>query len=201
MATLCSPSSIIKHSKPRTETMYEDGDTGDIIETILVADAESSEYVDVSGVECLRGRNDQETLENVWAFVRHNLTYRPDRRGHEQVKKPGPLFYSGVGDCKSFSIATGAILRALGYPYRYRFAAYKPGDVTHVYVVAKGRNGKDIVLDSVHDQFNDEVRYFSKRDIAPTAAQIGGIGTIKVDFTKIAFTALAGIIIWNLIKK
>jgi len=201
---VCNPKTIIRHTEPREEIRYHDGDTGDIIETILVADAQSAEYIDQEGLYCLRGKNDRETLKNVWAFVKYNLRYRPDRRGHEQVKKPGPLFSTGVGDCKSYSIAIGAILRALGYGYRYRFTAYKPGEVTHVYVVATDRRGEPVILDAVHDTFNEEVRYLSKRDIKPTSPRqhtMDAIGAISIDATPFILAGLAGVFIWLLMQR
>lgn len=94
-----------------------------------------------------------------------------DKPGFERVKSPGALYGSGFGDCKSFSIAEGALLRALGIPYKYRFAAYKTGDFTHVYVVA----GNEVIMDAVHDTFDDEVPYRRKKDIRPTATAIGAL--------------------------
>jgi hypothetical protein len=143
----------------------------------MYMDAHAHEWVVTDQVECLRGSTDMETLRNVWAFVSHhaprpNLRYKADQPGHERVKSPGALFASGFGDCKSFSIAEGAILKALGYPYRYRFTAYGPGDYTHVYVVATTPDGKDTILDAVHTSFDEEVQYQRKRDIRPQATNI-----------------------------
>ena len=200
MKPKCEPRRVIKHNPPKSETRYSDGDTGDIIETIFLADAGSAAYIDLDGVQCLVGDNDRDTLRNVWAFVKYNLNYRPDRRGHEQVKKPGPLFYTGVGDCKSFSIATGAILRALGFKYKYRFTAYAPGDVTHVYIVARTANGKQVIMDSVYQEFDKEQTYFSKMDIGPDEMTEAGIGGINFDFSNLILAGLAGIFIWYLFK-
>lgn len=150
---------------------YRNGDTGNIIETILWMDAHSAKWVDTERVECLRGATERDTLHNVWAFVKKNLRYQADKPGFERVKSPGALYSSGFGDCKSFSIAEGALLRALGIPYRYRFAAYQPGDFTHVYVVG----GNDVVMDAVHKRFDDEVPYRRKKDIRPTATAIGAL--------------------------
>ena len=138
----------------------------------MYMDAHSAEWI-TDRVECLRGDTDHDTLRNVWAFVTHtvpnaNLRYRADRPGHERVKSPGALYSSGHGDCKSFSIAIAAMLRALGIPYRYRFAAYAPGDYTHVYVVATAPDtGTDVILDAVHTAYDDEVTYYKKKDIRP----------------------------------
>lgn len=170
----CSPKSIIKPSQREVYEHYRNGDTADIISTILYADARSGAFVSKS-VECLRGANEYETLRNVWAFVKNNVQYRADKAGHERVKSPGALFAIGHGDCKSFSIAIAAILRALGISYRYRFTAYAPGDVTHVYVIADGNRGP-VILDAVHTKFDDEVKYYFKKDIRPKKSSLNGLG-------------------------
>jgi len=171
---VCSPETIIQLGKPEEHTRYRDGDTGDIIETIMAMDAESSRWIrDDMAAECLRGDTERDTLRNVWQFVKSNNTYRPDPSGHEQVKSPRALFTTRTGDCKSYSIAEAALLRALGIPYKYRFASYDNGDFTHVYVMARTREGW-LPLDAVHKKPLEEVPYRRHKDISPTA--INGIG-------------------------
>lgn len=177
----CRVENIIKHSEREVYQRHANGDTADIVETILYADARSGAFV-LDGVECLRGATERDTLYNVWRFVRGNITYRADRPGHERVKSPGALFAEKKGDCKSFSIALGAILRELGYNYKYRFVSYVPGDVTHVYVIATGRNGQ-YILDAVHNRFDEEVNYFQKKDIKPRLAAVSGISGFSFDFS------------------
>lgn len=172
-STACRPSDIILKSPMAEKTRHRNGDTDDIIETILAMDADSDRWVNAESAKCLRGATLHDTLHNVWAIVKRNNTYRADRPGHERVKSPGALFASGYGDCKSFSIAEGALLRAFGIRYKYRFAAYAPGDYTHVYVVAATPQGW-VPLDAVHDAPFEEVRYWKKKDIAPKNSGIAG---------------------------
>lgn len=172
----CDPARLIKHS-PQTEILrHRDGETADIVDTILYMDAHSAGWVMAENVECLRGATDYDTLHNVWKFVKHNLRYRADKPGHERVKSPGALYTSREGDCKSFSIAEGALLKALGIPYRYRFAAYEPGDFTHVYIVASAE-GHPVVMDAVHSKFDSEVPYYRKKDIRPS--KMAGVHGLK----------------------
>lgn len=188
----CRPDRIVKPSPQWEITRHHDGDTADIIETIMYADRRAGNFI-LPGVECLRGKTEYRTLENVWGFIKHNLKYRADRRGHERIKSPGALFASGYGDCKSYSVAIGAILLALGIPYRYRFAAYDKGDFTHVYVVADGVDG-DVILDAVYRRFDEEHPYYRVKDIRPaTSPAVNGIGVgeIAADFTGIILAAMA----------
>lgn len=178
----CSPRAVIGPSEQFEIHRYANGNTLDIVETILYADTRSSSFV-LPGIACLEGNTTRETLRNVWGFVKENVKYRPDRPGHERVKSPGALFASGVGDCKSFSLAIGAMLRSLGIPYKYRFTAYEPGDVTHVYVVAE-TSGGPVILDAVHKKFDEEVPYHHKRDIKPNQAPgVHGIGEVSFSFS------------------
>jgi len=181
----CTPGAVIGPSEKFVIRRHDNGNTADIIETILYADERSGSYM-LPGVQCLVGATEKETLKNVWAFIRNNVRYRADRPGHERVKSPGALFDEGVGDCKSFSIATGAILRSLGIPYKYRFTAYAPGDVTHVYVIAQTADGP-VILDSVHTRFDDEVPYYRKKDIRPNYP-VAVAGLPASDSGSISFT-------------
>lgn len=200
MRTICEPSQIIRRSQQEVYERHRSGGTADIIETILYADSRSGGFV-ANGVECLRGANQYETLRNVWAFVKGNITYRADKAGHERVKSPGALFAIGSGDCKSYSIAIGAILRALGISYRYRFAAYGPGDVTHVYVVADGTRGP-VVIDAVSKKpFGEEERYYFKKDIRPGKPSVNGIGGIQVDFSKLAINITLLLLLFYSLRK
>lgn len=198
----CSPREIIKSSFLKERLRYRDADTEDIVRVIMEMDTVADKYVDAEAAQCLRGGDDYETLGNVWQFVKGNLRYRPDARGKERVKSPAALFTMGVGDCKSFSIAEAALLRALGFKgIRYRFAAYGgKQDVTHVYVVVKYR-GKDVVLDAVHSRFDEEVGYDWKRDIpAARATHISGIGSLPQ--SRPSFTTLFALwlIAWGILK-
>jgi len=186
-----------------TEKMrYRDGGTGDIIETIMWMDADSTQWVDMKAAQCLRGATLRDTLENVWRLVKRHNTYRADRPGHEQVKSPGALFTSGHGDCKSFSIAEGALLRALDIRYKYRFAAYDPGDFTHVYVMAETPVGW-VPLDAVHSRPFEEVRYRKKKDIAPKNDGIAGYPQAGWFCCRFSCTeiALFGLLLISMLKK
>lgn len=197
----CNPSEIFKSSPLREKVRYKDGDTSDIIRVIMDMDAVADKYVNVSAAQCLVGEDDYETLYNVWNFVKKNVKYKPDARGKEIVKSPAALFKMGKGDCKSFSIAEAALLRALGFKgIRFRFTSYDGNrDVTHVYVVCKLR-GEDVIMDAVHSKFDEEVRYSYKRDIS--ASRISGIGSLMPTTKRPLFTTLfaLGLIAWGITR-
>lgn len=193
----CTVERIIKPSPQWEITRYHDGDTADIIETILFADTKSEGFI-LPGVQCLIDSSQYRTLANVYKFVKGNVKYRADRRGFERVKSPGALFSSGYGDCKSLSVAIAAILKRLGIPYRYRFASYAPGDFTHVYVIAEGVNG-DVILDAVHKTFDEEHPYYRHSDVKPAGSPKGikGLTEISIDASGLVFGALLA---WMILK-
>ena len=189
----CSPQNIIKKSDMRNVVNYRDGDTDDIVTTILRMDAQADKHIDVQAAQCLRGADEYATLRNIWRFVKSNIRYQTDRPGREVVKSPAALFEMKKGDCKSFSISEAALLRALGFKgIRYRFASYGTDKtVTHVYIVCK-LDGKDVILDAVHSKFDDEVPYSWKKDIKATHSAISGVGIGRVSPQKFSFTQLSG---------
>lgn len=176
------PHKIIKASPRNAQVMYRHGDTADIIRVIMYADTQSGQYIQPGAAAYLRGKNDRETLRNIYNFVKGNITYRPDRTGHEVIKSPAYLYDVGTGDCKSLSIAVGALCRAMGIPYRYRFSAASTNmQYHHVYVVATDRQTKkDVILDAVHTGFDTEPAHDKRKDIRPGStgakAAISGMG-------------------------
>lgn len=205
----CSLKSVVDASEQVEFVRHKSGDTADIIRTIMYADAKSGVFVSPESTRCLYGPNQYETLRNVWTAVRQQIRYRADRPGHERVKSPGALVASGVGDCKSFSLLIGSILRAMQIPFVYRFTSYAPGDYTHVYVVAHTGMG-DVIMDAVHTRFDDEVQYKRKKDLQPDdynpeqvraqRATINGLGGTGVKVSQPIFIALLLAGLYSLLK-
>ena len=163
-----SAAPLLYGSPEHKVVVFRDGNTSDIIRVIMFADSKSGEFIRPSGLTYLRGASDLDTLKNVFQVVRDNVKYRADRPGFEEVRSPGYLFQSGVGDCKSYSIAIGAFLRALGYSYRYRFTGpSRFGNYQHVYVIATTPDGQDVIMDAVLSKFNEEAKHKKRLDIRP----------------------------------
>lgn len=151
---------IKKPEHKTTVKVSANASTRDIID--LIMDVDRDAFKDT----VLFAKNfDSGNLYTLWKFVRDKIKYQPDPHSLEMVKDPSILWYLRVGDCKSFSIFIASILYNLGIPYSYRFVSYKKGKpYTHVYIVAHTMDG-DIILDSVHHTFDDELPYFKKKDI------------------------------------
>lgn len=149
---------------------HKDGDTQDIINTILYADSMLGSYM-CSFASAFDKTYDG--LYELWDFTRKSITYLPDEPGHEKVKDPRVTWKDKSGDCKSFSLFIGSVLKCLGISYKYRFASYAGKDPTHVYVIAK-LNGRDVILDSTIDRFDYEVSYLKKWDKLTKISYLSG---------------------------
>lgn len=131
-----------------------------------------------------RGRNEKETCKRIFDYIKQNFTYVVD--GKEQViKLPSALLKKRVGDCKSFSLFTAAILENLKIPYSFVYTSYNsdptPG---HVYIHTDGPDG-GCIIDAVYGIFNEEknstfkyrkkmnVRYIGSIPASPSAPSAG----------------------------
>ena len=195
--------SIILPPTGQRRVIYPDGNTSDIIRVILFADRQSGQYVDADQLQALRGPDDYHTLENIYWFVKKNVKYRADRSGQEDVRSPGYLFQSAVGDCKSLSVAIGALCRAFGIPYRYRFIRQAGArNYHHVYVVATCPDGGgEVLLDAVHRNFNAEPDHRQKLDMKPGQRVPAGIGYMAGTVLEQTWPILVLLLLWFAFSK
>ena len=158
------------------DIMVESGNVNDIIQVILHADKHSLGAAD-EFAPFLRGANDLDTLRNVYHFVRQNIRYVRDPENEEIIKTPGCTLAEGKGDCKSMTILTGSLLRGLGYTFSYRVAFYdrRYPQQGHIYSVVD-LDGQHIIIDPVHDTFNEELEAWKTKDYTPVGS--AGIGAI-----------------------
>lgn len=181
----------------------ENADMGRIIAAIMEADEVSKPFT-AKFANYLKGKNDRETLCNIWTFVKQEIKYVRDKPGDEVVKSPGQLWKSRAGDCKSFSIMIGSILNNLGYTYKYRVAIYSPltPQQGHIYPVVVLPSGEEVIVDAVHTKYNDQAPYYKAWDYIPgttgrkpvnSIAGIGATTTVGMDW-KLALAMIATIL-------
>lgn len=187
------PRHIIAPPDGQKRVVYRNGDTADIVRVIMMADKDSGRFIQENGLSLLKGSTQHETLENIYAFVKGKVRYKADRPGHEIIRSPAYLFESAIGDCKSLSVAIGALCRAYGIPYRYRFISQGKRNLHHVYVVATV-GSEDVILDAVHKQFGKEPTHTRRVDIRPGQRIPAGLHGIGNSFWTDTLT-LAGILI------
>jgi len=99
-----------------------------------------------------KGATEQETCRKIFTYLKNNFRYVADG-GEQVIKLPSALLKKKVGDCKSYSLFTAAILENLKIPYHFVYASYNSNPIPgHVYVTTN----KGCIIDAVYGTFNKE---------------------------------------------
>lgn len=157
----------------------ESQSTKDIIEQVLeqhqqnVKDAKKIAHLFDAG-------NAYGTCSNIWDFLKYKVPYKVEPSEKQTTKTLSRIIYDakrGAGnDCKHYSGFTGAILDALGYKFKYRFAGYSDyiNTPTHVYCICT-QNDNTIYVDAVINGFDVEKPYKLKIDKEMSLYKLSGI--------------------------
>lgn len=94
----------------------------------------------------------RETCKLIFDFLKNELNYVAD--GETQlIKLPSALLHTKVGDCKSYSILTAAILYNLGIPCHFVLVSFN-SDPTPSHIFVETSDG--CIIDAVWGIFDDE---------------------------------------------
>lgn len=113
--------------------------------------------------------------EQVAEFLQQNVEYKEDGLEEQIIQLPTALLESKIGDCKSFSLFIAAILTKYDVRNGFRFVAYSPGDVTHVYNYYIDNNENYIYLDACLNDLQENSNFTKKIDM-----QVGLIGNVPI---------------------
>jgi hypothetical protein len=166
-----------------TKTHYIDGDNYQLRQ-IIFANTPKAIQQCKSIAPKFKGATEMDTCRNIFDFLKNDVKYVADG-SHQKVKLPSALLRERVGDCKSYSLFTGAILSNLGIPWKYVLVSYREDPTpTHIYVVTDS----GIIIDAVWGTFNSEKtpthKYYHKPDMRiSTITGIGGNAPNKVPTT------------------
>ena len=175
-----------------TQTHYIDGDNYQLRQ-IIFANTPKAIQQCKSIAQKFKGATEMDTCRNIFDFLKNDIKYVADG-SHQKVKLPSALLREKVGDCKSYSLFTGAILSNLGIPWKYVLVSYREDPTpTHIYVVTDS----GIIIDAVWGIFNSEKtpthKYYHKPDMRiSTITGIGGNAPNKVTTTPQTSTSLIG---------
>jgi len=119
--------------------------------------------------QLLRKAQSIETIQSIWDFLYHNIQYKLDKNGLEQLRRPARSWaerYTGI-DCDCFSIFASSILVNLGIPHYLRVTRYSQPTWQHVYVVVP-KDGKSLAngywtIDAVLARADYEKPFTAKR--------------------------------------
>lgn len=151
---------IPKHKGVISE-VYPNGNTNDIVNTILAIDKNNKAGTSKFAKWLNNSASLEKTLKNVYWFVKRNITYKIDGYTQQVIKLPQAIWHLREGDCKSYAIFISSLLKNLNIPHQYKFAGYNTGsnNVTHIYIVVPQNNGQYIVLDPCMPDYNKEKNY------------------------------------------
>jgi hypothetical protein len=119
-----------------------------------------------------KGATDSDTCRKIFDYLKKRVQY--DKDGFTQkIKYPSALLRDGRGDCKSYSLFTGAILKNLNIPFRWTYASYTPGVKTpgHVYITTDS----GCICDVVWGKFNSEKKPYNKFYKSMNISYISGV--------------------------
>jgi hypothetical protein len=120
------------------------------------------------------------TCQKIWDFLKYQVPYSVEPASKQTTKTLSRILYDamnkGKNDCKHYSGFTGAILEALGYKFKYRFAGYSDyiNTPTHVYCVCI-EDKNEIVIDAVLNGFDVEKPYKFKIDKKMSLYKLSGL--------------------------
>ena len=114
-------------------------------------------------VKIFKGKNELETANKIWLYLRNNIKYKKDDDGFQDIRLPRRFHHDKTGDCKSYSINAMAIYKAI-YPHlpvSPKFTSYDIGatEPTHVYAAVKDSAGRIILIDGCYNHFNSEKEF------------------------------------------
>ena len=149
--------------------VFEDGEVDD---TLKLMERVIHTYLDDTTqiAQLLRRAGSADTIRSIWDFLYHNIQYKLDKQGLEQLRRPARSWaerHTGI-DCDCFSIFTSSILIHLGIPHYLRVTRYSQPTWQHVYVVVP-KDGKTLAagywtIDAVLAQADYEKPYTAKKD-------------------------------------
>ena len=134
-----------------TNTIYQDGDNSQLRSVIFNATPLAIQQTK-SIARQFQGKTEIDTCKNIFDYLKTKIRYEADGV-HQKVKLPSALLRERVGDCKSYSVFTYAILTNLGIPCKYVLTSYNNDpSPSHIYVVTDS----GIIIDAVWGKFNSE---------------------------------------------
>lgn len=162
----------------KRKVVHVSGMNPDIISTIHRCVDRATEQVRPF-VKQFDGGNAYETARRIWSYLKRNITYKADPQNKQDIRLPVRFMADKTGDCKSYSLFTVAIMRALGYPVSFRYASYNRDKVpTHVYAITRTDDGREVIIDGVYSRFNAEAPFKSKIDYPMEIAVLSGVPNV-----------------------
>jgi hypothetical protein len=140
--------------------------TADITGAILKAIKES-EPASKKLAPLFKNKNPEASAKLIFIFAKNLRPYKKEPSSFQTARTMQRIVTDQYGiDCKHFSTICASLCMALGIKCKLRLISQSPNTLTpnHIYCVAV-INNKDIIIDPVLKNFDQEARYNTKYDI------------------------------------
>lgn len=154
--------------------------------------------------EVIKADTLEETCSRLWHFVYDHIAYCKDQRGKEQVRDAARIWHDrhnfqkdkngnfildergnkipGGVDCDCMTTFICSVLYNLEISnVFFRVTRYEEPHWEHIYPVIKLPNGKEIIIDCVLHQFNQEAKYTAKQDTAMDLEYLNGVSDSTIN--------------------
>ena len=164
--------------KGETLVQNEHGSVHDTINSIVFVSRNFSDQTKQIS-KSLKGKNKLETARNIYNFCYSYFQYKEDAYGTDTVRTPNRAWADrkdGI-DCDCYSALISCMLTNYGWNHTIRMSAnFKADRWNHVYIILPDENGKEICIDPVVDEFNNEHPYLKKQDEIMEVSVLNGLG-------------------------
>ena len=161
-----------------TLVQNEHGSVHDTINSIVFVSRNFSDQTKQIS-KSLKGKNKLETARNIYNFCYSYFQYKEDAYGTDTVRTPNRAWADrkdGI-DCDCYSALISCMLTNYGWNHTIRMSAnFKADRWNHVYIILPDENGKEICIDPVVDEFNNEHPYLKKQDEIMEVSVLNGLG-------------------------
>ena len=148
-------------------------DTVDVMQRVIAQTLSQTKAI----AKHLQADSVRATCQRIWEFCYNHIQYEKDELRTEQIRTPARAWHdreSGI-DCDCFTVLIGSILSNLKIPFVMRLWRDKAANYEHIYPVAFTPKGKEIIMDCVIDQFDQEAPYTQIKDIEMELQILSGI--------------------------
>lgn len=159
-------------TKPNQNITFKVGATNSELQRAIEAALPAAMAQTKDLAKRFQGSTEKESCQKIFSFLKNDITYKVDG-DNQKIKLPSAFLREKSGDCKSYSLFTGAILSNLKIPFNFTYASYNPTDKTpeHIYVTTKS----GCIIDAVYGKFNSEKKPTYKYQKPMNISYISGV--------------------------
>jgi len=182
--------SLVPKPNYKTTVLYSDAFNGDIIQALnSLAPGSENKVRDLAPK--FKSDSPRKTAYKIWRFLRKNGRYVRDSNESQNIREPNRFIYDtflkqNSGDCKSFTLFTISILRALNLPAFIKYAGYIPGleKPSHVYAYTLDTNGQPVLIDGCYPSFNREKKYSYSQTFNTNNMKVASLSSPEINRAK-----------------